>query len=269
MFAAPVLRSTTVAALTLALTAPVAAQHAPEHRDTTASSAHASTNGGQMDMNAGGDWKMAAMAKHMAYSRTRPRTPEDSVRAAHVITELRQAIAKYRDVKVAEDDGYKMFGPQIKNQPQYHFTKAGNAFRNQFGFDPARPTSLLYKKNASGQFVLIGAMYTASKRTSEQELDQRVPLSIARWHRHVNWCIPARNQRDRWTETKDGRPVFGPLGVATKEECNAAGGRFIPQAFGWMVHANVFAGNDLSSIWNDDHMMEHDHAMLGDPKVPE
>jgi hypothetical protein len=30
-----------------------------------------------------------------------------------------------------------------------------------------------------------------------------------------------------------------------------------------MVHANVFAGNDLRSIWHDDHM-EHDHdAMLG------
>jgi hypothetical protein len=92
---------------------------------------------------------------------------------------------------------------------------------------------------------------------------------VARWHRHVNWCIPARNQKDRWAETKDGRPVFGPLGVATKDECKAVGGRFIPQAFGWMVHANTFAGNDLSSIWSDDHSMEHDHAMLGDPKVPE
>jgi hypothetical protein len=186
-----------------------------------------------------------------------------------IVNELRQAIAKYRDVKLAEEDGYKMFAPQIKNQPQYHFTKAGNAFRNQFGFDPARPTSLLYKKNAAGQFVLVGAMYTASKRTTEEELDQRVPLSVARWHRHVNWCIPARNQKDRWTEAKDGRPVFGPLGVATKDECKAVGGRFIPQAFGWMVHANTFAGNDLSSIWSDDHSMEHDHAMLGDPKVPE
>ena len=59
--------------------------------------------------------------------------------------------------------------------------------------------------------------------------------------------------------------IFGPLGVATKEECDAVGGRFIPQAFGWMLHSNVFAGNDLRSIWQDDHM-KHDHdAMLGTP----
>ena len=40
--------------------------------------------------------------------------------------------------------------------------------------------------------------------------------------------------------------------------------RFIPQAFGWMLHANTFAGNDLKSIWHDDHM-DHDHAMIGEP----
>ena len=158
-----------------------------------------------------------------------------------------------------------MFAPQIKNQPQYHFTRGWNAIRNQWGFDPARPTSLLYKKDAQGQFHLIGAMYTASRRTSEDELNERVPLSVARWHRHVNWCIPARNAKKRWSETKNGRPIFGPLGVATKEECDAANGRFIPQAFGWMVHANAFAGNDLKSIWHDDHMAQ-DHAMIGDPR---
>jgi hypothetical protein len=268
MFGSSLLKSAALATLTAAFSAPLSGQHAPEHADTAASG-HPSKSASQMGMKADADWKMAAMAKHMAYSRTRPRTPEDSVRAMRVVNELRQAIAKYRDVRLAEDDGYKMFAPQIENQPQYHFTKAGNSIRNQFGFDPARPTSLLYKKDANGHFVLIGAMYTASKRTSEEELDQRVPLSVARWHRHVNWCIPTRNQKDRWSETKDGRPVFGPLGVATKDECKAVGGHFIPQAFGWMVHVNTFAGNDLSSIWNDDHSMEHDHAMLGDPKVPE
>ena len=211
------------------------------------------------------DWKMAAMAKHMAYTSSRPLTVADSVRAAHVVNELRQAIVKYRDVKVAEADGYKMFAPQMKNQPQYHFTKGWNAIRNQRGFDPARPTSLLYKKNSRGEFELIGAMYTASKGTSEEDLNARVPLSVAHWHRHVNWCIPTRNAKERWYETKDGRPVFGPLGVATRDECDAADGRFIPQAFGWMLHATTFAGNDLASIWHDDHMAK-DHAMIGDPK---
>lgn len=240
------------------------AQHAHEHSD---SSAHHTMDG--MSGSAASDWRMAAMERHMAYSSRRPLTAADSVRAAKVINELRQAIAKYQDVKVAEADGYKMFAPQIKNQPQYHFTKGWNAIRNQWGFDPARPTSLLYKKDSSGQFHLIGAMYTASRRTSEDELNERVPLSVARWHRHVNWCIPKRNAKERWLETSNGRPIFGPLGVATKDECEAADGRFIAQAFGWMLHANTFSGNDLQSIWHDDHMEHHEDAMLGEPKRPD
>jgi len=254
-----------LAAAFLAFSERLNAQHSHGHSDTAASVSHAS-NGSADAMNGmDADWKMAAMAKHMAYTSSRPLTVADSVRAAHVVNELRQAIVKYRDVKLAEADGYKMFAPQMKNQPQYHFTKGWNAIRNQRGFDPARPTSLLYKKNSRGEFELIGAMYTASKGTSEEDLNARVPLSVAHWHRHVNWCIPTRNAKERWYETKDGRPVFGPLGVATRDECDAADGRFIPQAFGWMLHATTFAGNDLASIWHDDHMAK-DHAMIGDPK---
>jgi hypothetical protein len=263
-----VLRSALPLMMISAIPTVVVAQQVHDHTDSTAktSAGHAADMPG-MDMGSG-DWKTAAMAKHMAYSSPRPLTPADSARAAQVVTELRQAIAKYRDVKVAEADGYKMFAPQIKNQPQYHFTKGWNAIRNQWGFDPARPTSLLYTRDANGQFHLIGAMYTASRRTSEDALNDRIPLSVARWHRHVNWCIPARNAKDRWYETTNGRPIFGPLGVATKEECDAANGRFIPQAFGWMVHATTFAGNDLESIWHDDHMAR-DHAMLGEVRKPD
>ena len=263
-----VMRSTLIAMLLFAISGRLYAQHSHSHSDTASAShsTHISVDmNGIGTSNANVDWKAVAMAKHMAYSNPRPLTAADSAKAAHVINELRQAIVKYQDVKAAEADGYKMFAPQLKNQPQYHFTKGWNAIRNQWGFDPARPTSLLYKKDAQGQFHLIGAMYTASKRTSEDDLHERIPLSVARWHRHVNWCIPARQARERWFETRDGRPVFGPLGVATREECEAANGRFIPQAFGWMLHANTFAGNDLRSIWHDDHM-DHEHAMIGDPK---
>ncbi len=256
-------RLTLAGGLILSIAGPLSAQHTHDHSADAAKTQ--SSPAASVKKSGLGDWKMEAMARHMAYSASRPLTATDSVRAAHVINELRQAVVKYQDVKAAEADGYKMFAPQLKNQPQYHFTRNRNAIRNSFGFDPARPTSLLYKRNARGELVLTGAMYTASKRTSEEDLDKRVPLSVARWHRHVNWCVAERSDKERWYELKDGRPVFGPLGVATEAECKAAGGRFIEQAFGWMVHANVFAGNDLRSIWLDDHM-EHDHdAMLGTP----
>jgi hypothetical protein len=45
--------------------------------------------------------------------------------------------------------------------------------------------------------------------------------------------------------------------LSTRAECEAAGGEFTPQLFGWMVHANVFAGTDEKSIWGADHAHGH------------
>jgi len=197
---------------------------------------------------------MSAMAAHMETTPTRKATTADSLRANDIVNDLRVAIAKYRDVKVAEADGFKMFAPQITNQLVYHFTKSLWALENQFTFNAARPTSLLYRKDAQGNFLLVGAMYTAPKRYTVNDLDKRIPTSVAQWHKHVSWCLPLRRDEERWTEVKNGRPVFGPLGVATREECDAAGGRFVKEVFGWMVHANVFASNDPKVIWGDTHM---------------
>jgi hypothetical protein len=208
---------------------------------------------GSMSMTAA---DMKAMDEHMQMTRLAPRNSADSVRAARLVAELRSSIAKYKDVNVAIDDGFRQFAPQVKNQHVYHFTNYRAGLENAFRFNPARPTSLLYKKDARGKFVLIGAMYTAPKRFSENDLDKRVPLSVAQWHKHVNWCLPPRgSDESAWQTKKNGRPVFGPLGVSTEAECDAAGGRFEKEIFGWMVHANVFASDDPKVIWHDDHGM--------------
>lgn len=196
----------------------------------------------------------AIVAAHLEVTPLRAPTVQDSIRASKIANELRSAIAKYRDVRVAEADGFKMFAPQIKNQSIYHFTKALWAIENQFRFNPEKPTSLLYLRDDQGNFVLIGAMYTAPKRYSIADLDERIPTSIAQWHKHVNWCLPPRRSDDRWSEMRNGRPVFGPLGVATREACDAVGGRFVKEVLGWMVHANVFESDDPYVIWHDTHM---------------
>ena len=180
-------------------------------------------------------------------------TPADSARAAEVAAQLRQAISKYRDVRVAEADGYEMFAPKLP-QEVYHFTSRRRSVKEAFRFDPAQPSSLLYRRTPSGEFVLLGAMYHAPKRLSAQKLDERVPLSIARWHAHTNFCVPKRRDQERWMETRDAKPVFGPLGgIATREQCDAVNGKFHEQVFGWMVHAMVFAGDDPATIWGSDH----------------
>jgi hypothetical protein len=98
-------------------------------------------------------------------------------------------------------------------------------------------------------------MYTMPRSASLSALDARVPLSIAEWHQHVNWCLPkSGDPPSRWLEVRYGHPVFGPESpIATKAACDVVGGEFQPTVFGWMVHVNVFAGDDLRAIFADTH----------------
>jgi hypothetical protein len=167
---------------------------------------------------------------HMHMTKPRPANAEDQKRAEEIVEQLRTGIEKYKDYHVALAEGYKIFLPNIP-QPEYHFTNYTNGFLESLTFDPARPTSLLYRKTASG-YELVGAMYTMPKRATEEQLNERVPLSIATWHQHTNLCIPPIGQMRHADWTK-----FGLRGTITTEQaCDAAGGRFYPVILGWMVH---------------------------------
>jgi len=144
---------------------------------------------------------------------------------------------KYADYRTALNDGFKIFLPNVP-QKQYHFTNYKYAGEAAFEFNPEHPTSLLYEKQGEG-YKLVGVMYTAPKRMSEDELDQRIPLSIAQWHEHVNFCSPpASMSQDEKRERMLGPDAqFGLRGsIATQPACEAAGGTFHPVIFNWMVH---------------------------------
>ncbi len=171
-----------------------------------------------------------AHSQHMYMTTMRDRTPEDVARAGEIVTKLRAGIEKYKDYHVALDEGFRIFLPNVP-QPEYHFTSYKNGFLEAFTFDPTRPTSLLYKKTSTG-YELVGAMYTMPKRATEDQLNERVPLSVAMWHLHTNLCVPGRGQFQNADWTK-----FGLHGtIASKDACDVAGGRFSPVIFGWMVH---------------------------------
>jgi len=173
---------------------------------------------------------MDAHSLHMHMTGMRPETAEDAVRAKEIVSQLRAGIEKYKDYHAALNDGYKIFLPNLP-QPEYHFTNYVNGFLEAFKFDPSRPTSLLYKKTSDG-YELVGAMYTMPKRATEEQLNARVPLSVAMWHLHTNLCMPQRGQLRSADWTK-----FGLKGsIATQQACDAANGRFQPVIFGWMVH---------------------------------
>ncbi|MGA6971706.1 MAG: hypothetical protein WBY93_08775 [Candidatus Binatus sp.] len=185
------------------------------------------------------------MALHMSFTALRPANEADNARAAALVSQLQHALAKYKDYHVAEADGFKPFHPEIKQQKVVHFTKSWYAIKAEFTFNPVEPTSLLYQRTPDGGYKLIGAMYTDRKGATLDELNERVPLSVARWHRHVNFCIPARGVNMKtadWTK-------YGPNGwIATKEACDLVGGRFFPQVFGWMAHVYPWETNP-QQVW--------------------
>lgn len=185
------------------------------------------------------------MGPHMQMTTLREGKPGDQEKADRVVEEARKVALKYKDYKVALDDGYKIFLPNLP-QKQYHFTNYWYAFEATRQFNPDHPTSLLYEKQGN-DYILIGVMYTAPKTATEAELDSRIPLSIARWHAHVNLCVPPPDKRK---EVWGPNPRFGLAGsIVAKEECQTAGGKFMPQIFGWMVHVYPFEQKP-EDIWS-------------------
>jgi hypothetical protein len=192
---------------------------------------------------------MDAHSLHMHMTAMRPSNPEDTARAKEIAGQLRGGIEKYKDYHVALNEGYKIFLSNVP-QPEYHFTNYMNGFLEAFSFDPSRPTSLLYKKTSDG-YELVGAMYTMPKRATEEQLNARVPLSVAMWHLHTNLCMPPKEQRGSADMTK-----FGLRGtIATEEACDAAGGRFHPVIFGWMVHVYPYE-DSLDKVFAMHHHMD-------------
>jgi hypothetical protein len=191
------------------------------------------------------------MGPHMKMTDLRAAKPGDNERAQKVAEAARKACEKYIDYHVALADGFRIFLPNIP-QKIYHFTNYSYGREAQSEFNPEHPTSLLYEKHGD-DYKLVGVMYTAPRRFTEDELDQRIPLSVAQWHEHVNFC---RAPLGHIMESFGPNPRFGFRGsISTKEACDAAGGTFIPVVLNWMVHVYPFE-KDQAAMWS----VERQHA---------
>jgi hypothetical protein len=185
------------------------------------------------------------MGPHMKMTSLRELKPGDQQKADEIVAAAKKVSEKYQDYKTALNDGYKIFMPDLP-QKHYHFTNYTYGFEAAFRFNPEHPTSLLYEKEGDG-YKLVGVMYTAPKRLTEDELNQRIPLSIAQWHEHVNFC---KAPDSRKKEYFGSNPKFGLLGsIVTKEDCDANGGAFHPIIFNWMVHVYPME-KDPAQIWS-------------------
>jgi hypothetical protein len=193
---------------------------------------------------------MAAMTNHMCITPMRPVQPGDEERAKALIAQVKATIEKYKDYKKALADGYVIANPKVI-QPQYHFNNTANIRLADTQFDPTKPSSLLYYGTPTQRYRLEGVMFTDSTSANLDELNQRIPLSIARWHEHINFCgAPA----DKVSQYHGDHPKFGMFGsIHTAEACKAEGGTFFPVIFSWMIHVFPYEDNlkDVFSM-NDD-----------------
>lgn len=152
-----------------------------------------------------------------------PVSYSDLTKTAAMLEQARRATEKYRDVRVAEADGYNAIGPDVPGMGIHYIASKGSP-----GFDMEHPPILLYEKNPSvaGGYQLVGVSYlfSAVEGADGQPQDPPFPKTLAQWHRHENLCVLAdRSVRSHLNES----------------ECAAQGGHFTAESQ-WMVHAWIW-----------------------------
>lgn len=188
------------------------------------------------------------MGNHMQMSLKGPPQPGDDKRAQEIVAAARSVLVRYADVDVALRDGYKPFHPTGRMGEEVHYTNYRFARKEQQLVDYHQPGSILYKRTPDGMKA-VGVMYTAPRDASPERLNEIAPLSVATWHRHVDFCTGPRTLP--LSEQFGPHAQFGPMGsIHTEDDCASARGLWIPVVFGWMTHVypddkQAWAGMDM------------------------
>ena len=138
----------------------------------------------------------------------------------------RQATAKYKDIHLAEADGYQQLGTEFPGMG-IHFVRTLEV-KN---FEIENPPILLYHHDPSapGGYSLVGVGYlwNAPEGPDGQPVNPPFPKSLAHWHRHDNICMLAG--------------LDNPHGL-NESQCREKGGHFVAQTQ-WLVHAWIWQDN--------------------------
>jgi hypothetical protein len=171
---------------------------------------------------------------HMQMSLKGETAPGDEALATQILKEADGVLSHYSDVKTAVRDGYKPFFPSGKIGEEIHYTNYRYRRVEQQHVDYSHPGSILYKRTSDG-LKAVGVMYTAPADSTPQQLNAIAPLSLATWHRHIDFCGGPKNLPANEQFGPNAR--FGPQGsIHTAEECSAEHGLWIPLVLDWMTH---------------------------------
>ena len=96
---------------------------------------------------------------------------------------LCRSLSRYQDCRVALADNY-LSRASNETQSIWEFTNYWYGFKAAFDFDPNHPTSLIYQRDSQGQYILIGAAFTAPERFTAEQRRERIANDIAEWQPH-------------------------------------------------------------------------------------
>jgi hypothetical protein len=126
----------------------------------------------------GGD---AVASANVAGRRTRPR--RDRHAAPHTRQVSRFSRRVVRGLQDFSADG------AAGGLPLFRLQCRATGIHGSFRSRPSRLAAVV--KNSSGNYVLVGAMYSAPSDYTYDQLDAIIPLSVAHWHAHTNICLPS------------------------------------------------------------------------------
>jgi hypothetical protein len=165
---------------------------------------------------------------------TPPVTLAELEATASQLDKAKRATEKYQDLRVAEADGYRAFGPDVPGMGVHYVRVVEDRFRpgsRSSDFDFEHPAILLYEKEASSPsgYSLVGVSYLlgGDADADGQPRNPPFPKSLAYWHRHSNVCL------------FPDRSVKGNL---TADQCDSEGGHFIALTQ-WMIHVWIWKDN--------------------------
>jgi hypothetical protein len=112
-------------------------------------------------------------------------TAENLAFADQFLADARAGTEKYKDVAVAEADGYLRITPDLPLIGA-HFYKSGRS-----GLVPGLPSILLYESDGNGGWELTGLAYTLAKTPGDDTPPVTKLGGLAHWHYHTNLCFTA------------------------------------------------------------------------------
>ncbi len=164
------------------------------------------------------------------------------VAAAAQMEQIRTAMQRYADVRVARDEGFiRMDGDSPETGAHFGIPEwtEGGAYSITGDLDLANPEYLMYSKRLTGSWELVAVAYVADMWEYPEP-----PTSLvgAPYHEHVWNCIEAEG----WTLDEE------ESGVVSREECGAMGNIWSPGGE-WMTHVWLIPNPEgVFADWNPD-----------------